>query len=451
MGKQTLNKKQKQSIRKKHVKKSGRKYNQSKGKKNVKKSGRKYNQSKGKKNVKKSGRKYNQSKGKKHSSRKPMYAGSNFVAKNSFTVPPPDGLTHLSLAESLVYVQMPYSDKRQYVEGLNPNIKSINDEVCLYFEKQDFSFGVQGGSVEGMNAFSSCKQITFYDCYFPVNSPQNGEDNRASIRNVETVKLLHCRKVDNLLFLALIPNVIISQYSSIYIHTLPVLSHVHHLELSFCLFYKYFKISDTRFFGPRNFNMDNDVKVMFVNLPSLGPNASKTINLTYSELDKNFTIIPPDTYENTRIGFYDSINLSHTCIENIDTFPTKELILNGCPFVSAEKIEQRQHGGPPVEIIHDEKIKNDCLSTQNHMNEKFLYETNLEEMRNVIDPIFDPIDFSQRSMMTLLQERGTRVETNQLIEKRRRKYNEYMSSQRMIKLMTRPNRKRPRDDPDYKI
>lgn len=153
--------------------------------------------------------------------------------------------------QSWEYLHTPEGRRDQFLKEIVGN-KSFetHTQLCLRFTRRNFSSGVipifTKDDTRGMDAFSNCRSITFYDCYFPTQrrSEENGKGNKACIENVGNVNIHHCRKIDDCYFLSKLNIVKITEFSSIYIKHLPRLANVDILTLSFCFFYTYKRVDD---------------------------------------------------------------------------------------------------------------------------------------------------------------------------------------------------------------
>ena len=160
-------------------------------------------------------------------------------------------LIHLDEDESWEFLHTPEKGRLTFLEnklgidGKRDKSFNIRKKLCLTFRRRDFSSGVisQNGTkaTRGMDAFSNCQSIIFYDCYFPTRkrSIANGKGDKACIEHVEHVSIHHCRKIDDCYFLSELKVVKITEFSSIFVRTVPTLANVDMLTLSFCYFYIY--------------------------------------------------------------------------------------------------------------------------------------------------------------------------------------------------------------------
>jgi hypothetical protein len=155
-------------------------------------------------------------------------------------------LVKLGYTDSLRYVLTPFKNRQKVLAdivlakyGPEKKFSLPQKELCLKFRRQDFSSGMIGDL--GMNAFSNCFSVYFYDCFFPTEetSIKVGKANQACIENVQFLNIHHCRKIDDCHFLSKLNHVTITQNSSLFTKGARKLRNVQHLTLSFCQFYLY--------------------------------------------------------------------------------------------------------------------------------------------------------------------------------------------------------------------
>ena len=146
---------------------------------------------------------------------------------------------------------------------------NIRNQLCILFKNRDFSSGVIPINGEelityGLDAFSDCRSVTFYDCYFPTKKRFIEKEDKAFITKVKFLNIHHCRKIDDCHFASKLNEVTITQLSSLQKSAIDDLEGVKHLTLSFCAVYQYYD-RRRRHGAEKLFELDDDDNRQYFN------------------------------------------------------------------------------------------------------------------------------------------------------------------------------------------